>query len=68
MRMQEASDDARWVFRLGGASAIIGAVLGGVGNLVHPVTPENDPVGVAQVIADSDIWSRSIWRSSSASP
>jgi hypothetical protein len=54
--MQEASDDARWVFRLGGASAIIGAILGGVGNLVHPVTPENDPVGVARVIADSDIW------------
>ena len=56
MRMQEASDDARWVFRLGGTSAIIGAILGGVGNLVHPVTPENDPVGVARVIADSDIW------------
>ena len=54
--MHEASDEARWVFRLGGASAIIGAILGGVGNLVHPVTPENDPVGVARVIADSDIW------------
>lgn len=30
--------------------------LGGVGNVLHPVTPENDPVGVARVIADSDIW------------
>ena len=54
--MQKPSDEARWVFRLGGASAIIGAILGGVGNLVHPVTPENDPVGVARVIADSEIW------------
>jgi hypothetical protein len=54
--MHEASDEARWVFRLGGASAIIGAILGGVGNLVHPVTPENDPVGVARVVADSNIW------------
>ncbi len=54
--MHEPSDEAHWVFRLGGASAIIGAILGGVGNLVHPVTPENDPVGVARVIADSDIW------------
>jgi len=56
MMMQKPSDEARWVFRLGGASAIIGAILGGVGNLVHPVTPENDPVGVARVIADSEIW------------
>jgi hypothetical protein len=54
--MQKPSDEARWVFRLGGASAIIGAILGGVGNLVHPVTPENDLVGVARVIADSEIW------------
>jgi hypothetical protein len=54
--MHEVTDETRLVFRIGGASAIAGAVLGGVGNLVHPVTPENDPVGVARVIADSDIW------------
>jgi Domain of unknown function (DUF4386) len=42
--------------RIGGWAAIVGAILGGVGNLVHPVTPEDDPVGVAQVIADSDMW------------
>jgi len=54
--MHDAADEARWVFRIGGASAIAGAILGGVGNLVHPVTPENDPVGVARVIADSDLW------------
>lgn len=48
--------EQQWVFRIGGGSAIVGAVLGGVGNLVHPVTPEHDPVGVARVIADSGIW------------
>ena len=56
MKLHEPSEEARWVLRIGGASAIAGAILGGVGNLAHPVTPENDPVGVAQVIADSDLW------------
>jgi Domain of unknown function (DUF4386) len=54
-----ASDSAsrdRWVLRLGGGAAIAGAILGGVGNLVHPVTPMHDEVGVARVIADSKIW------------
>jgi uncharacterized protein DUF4386 len=54
-----ASDSAsrdRWVFRLGGGAAIVGAILGGVGNLVHPVTPMHDPAGVARVMADSEIW------------
>ena len=37
-------------------AAIIGSILAGIGNLVHPVTPEDDPRGVAQVIADSDLW------------
>lgn len=54
--MPEAAADMRWVLRLGGWAAIVGAILGGVGNLVHPVTPEDDPVGVARVIADSGIW------------
>jgi hypothetical protein len=54
--MHDAADEARWVFRIGGVSAVTGAILGGVGNLVHPVTPEHDPVGVARVIADSDGW------------
>src|SRR6266498_5887582 len=39
-----------------GASAIVGAVLGMVGNLLHPVTPIDDPEGVARVIANSEIW------------
>jgi hypothetical protein len=34
----------------------MGAVLGMVGNLIHPVTPIDDPEGVARVIATSDIW------------
>jgi hypothetical protein len=48
-----ASDSAsgdRWVFRLGGAAAIAGAILGGIGNLVHPDTPMHDPVGVGEQI------------------
>jgi hypothetical protein len=48
--------DDRWVFRLGGIAAIAGALLGMVGNLVHPVTPIDDPEGVARVIADSEAW------------
>jgi hypothetical protein len=27
-----------------------------VGNILHPVTPRDDPVGVARVIAESDAW------------
>jgi hypothetical protein len=53
--MPDVGADTRWVLRIGGWAAIVGAILGGVGNLVHPVTPEDDPVGVAQVIADSDL-------------
>ena len=54
--MTEATIERRWVFRIGGWSAVVGSVLAGVGNLVHPVTPMNDPVGVARGIADSDGW------------
>jgi hypothetical protein len=54
--VRRMSELDRWVFRLGGGAAIIGAILGGIGNAVHPVTPEDDPVGVARVIAASDMW------------
>src|SRR5262245_5242054 len=54
--MGNGADQVRWMYRIGGVAAVVGAVLGGVGNLIHPVTPEHDPVGVARVIADSDIW------------
>jgi hypothetical protein len=46
----------RWVFRIGGGAASVGALLGLVGNLLHPVTPMDDPEGVARVIADSEGW------------
>jgi hypothetical protein len=54
--MAEASIEQRWILRVGGWSAVVGAILGGIGNLVHPVTPMDDPVGVARVIADSEAW------------
>ena len=46
----------RWTFLIGGAAAVIGSLLGMVGNLIHPNTPINDAVGVAQAIAESDGW------------
>ncbi len=54
--MNEMSDTERWVYRMGGAAAVVGAVLGMVGNLIHPVTPMDDPEGVARVIAESGTW------------
>ncbi|MFN2589810.1 MAG: DUF4386 family protein [Actinomycetota bacterium] len=53
--MATASYD-RWIYRVGGWSALVGALLGMVGNLMHPVTPVDDPEGVARVIAGSEIW------------
>lgn len=53
--MSTSRQDRR-VFRIGGAAAVAGALLGMVGNLVHPVTPIDDPEGVARVIAESEIW------------
>jgi hypothetical protein len=50
------SDHDRQILRLGGMAAAVGAVLGLVGDLVHPVTPMNDPEGVARVIATSGGW------------
>jgi hypothetical protein len=45
-----------WLVRIGGVAAILGALLAGIGNLIHPITPRDDDVGVAQAIADSDAW------------
>ncbi len=54
--MSEQSTSERWIFWMGSRAAIIGALLGGIGNLLHPVTPIGDPEGVARVIAESEIW------------
>lgn len=50
------SETNRAIWRLGGLSAIAGALLAGVGNLAHPVTPRDDPEGVAHVIAHRTDW------------
>ena len=52
--MSEQIGFDRWIFRLGGGAAILGALLAAVGNLLHPITPRHDPVGVAQAIAQSE--------------
>ena len=44
------------MLQIGGWCGVVGSLLAGVGNLVHPVTPMDDPVGVARVIADSGGW------------
>ena len=49
-------EDNHWLLRMGSGAALLGAVLAGVGNLLHPITPRDDPPGVARVIADSDLW------------
>jgi hypothetical protein len=54
--MSEQNIFAHWIFRIGGAAAILGSLFAGVGNLLHPVTPRHDPEGVAQVIAQSEQW------------
>jgi len=39
--------EARWLARIGGSAAVLGALLGLVGNLIHPVTPgPGDPEGI----------------------
>jgi hypothetical protein len=44
------------LMRIGAVAGIVGALIGMIGNLIHPATPTGDPEGVAQAIADSDIW------------
>jgi hypothetical protein len=50
------SDEKYWLLKIGGWAAIVGSLLGMVGNLVHPVTPMHDQEGVAHVIADAAMW------------
>ncbi len=47
----------RQLIRIGAIAGIVGSLLAMVGNLLHPETPTgNDRSGVAQAIADSEIW------------
>jgi hypothetical protein len=45
-----------WILRVGSPAGIAGALLGLVGNLLHPPTPIGDPEGVARTIAASRLW------------
>jgi hypothetical protein len=36
---------AGWILRMGSTAGIVGALLGLVGNLLHPATPTGDPAG-----------------------
>lgn len=54
--MQISAETRYWLLRTGSVAAIVGSVLAGIGNGVHPVTPRDDPEGVARVIAESDAW------------
>jgi hypothetical protein len=56
MTTENARTD-RWIYLIGGAAAIVGSLMGMVGNLIHPATPLQDPEGVARVIAESSAWS-----------
>ena len=51
-----ATTTARRILRVGSYAGIAGALLGLVGNLLHPAIPIGDPEGVARTIADSRLW------------
>lgn len=48
--------ESAWLMRIGWVAAVLGALLAGVGNLLHPATPRDDEVGVARVISQSEHW------------
>lgn len=50
------SETEAWVIRLGAWGGVVGSLLAMIGNLLHPATPEGDPLGVARTIAESTIW------------
>jgi hypothetical protein len=56
-RVSDSTTGNRWVPRMGGLSAIAGAILGMVGNLIHPATSgPGHPEATARVVAQSHIW------------
>ena len=50
------TESEAWVVRLGAWGGLVGSLLAMIGNLLHPATPEHDPLGVARMIAESQIW------------
>jgi hypothetical protein len=51
------SEETRyWTVRVGSIAAILGSLCAAIGNILHPVTPRDDPEGVPRVIADSGGW------------
>ncbi|HEX2032018.1 MAG TPA: hypothetical protein VHL78_11560 [Actinomycetota bacterium] len=54
--MAEERSSEAWAVRLGAVSGIAGALLGMVGNLLHPQGPTGNAEGVARTIAESDLW------------
>jgi hypothetical protein len=46
----------RLTYLIGGWAAVIGSLMGMLGNLLHPDTPFDDPEGTADVIAGSGGW------------
>jgi Domain of unknown function (DUF4386) len=54
--MRLSTETRLWLLKIGSVAAVLGSLCAAVGNVVHPVTPRDDPQGVAQVIADSAAW------------
>ncbi len=49
--------ERQWFYRVGGVAAVVGALLGMVGNLIHPATAgPGEPASTARVVADSGAW------------
>lgn len=51
-----SAQESYWLMRLGAGAAVLGGLLAGVGNVLHPVTPRDNELGVADVIAQSGHW------------
>ena len=54
--MRLSTETRLWLLKIGSVAAVLGSLCAAVGNILHPVTPRDDPRGVAQVIAESDAW------------
>jgi Domain of unknown function (DUF4386) len=53
---RHVGDQSAHILAIGSKAAVVGSLLGLVGNLIHPSTPLDDPRGVARTIAASDAW------------